>query len=219
MPITPISFRPHSLIHIQQNFVISKSSGLEVLFRIISSLIYREVDIKIFNPQKCIFISFLSSIRCGRVKKRLWRFFYAPLSYMWLVTQKGTSWVDDVISRKYVLKLTSRSRKNSTPNRVSKRSLTYYKTGSKALFMLRFSATRLSNVLYDIKCSLLNVCKLKLDRESSTQFSLWLDIFLIWFTWFRSTNLRAVAGNTSLIKIFLILCIQFVLCMDCQFMK
>ena len=31
--------------------------------------------------------------------------------------------------------------------------------------------------------------------------------------------LRAIAGNTSRIKIFLILCIQFVLCMDCQFMK
>ena len=32
-------------------------------------------------------------------------------------------------------------------------------------------------------------------------------------------NLRAIAGNTSHQKIFLILCIQFVLCMDCQFMK
>ena len=31
--------------------------------------------------------------------------------------------------------------------------------------------------------------------------------------------LRAFAGNASHIKIFLILCIQFVLCMDCQFMK
>ena len=31
--------------------------------------------------------------------------------------------------------------------------------------------------------------------------------------------LRAIAGNTSRIKIFLILCIQFVLSMDCQFMK
>ena len=64
------------------------------------------------------------------------------------------------------------SRKNSTPKRVSKRSLTYYKTGSKAFLMLRFSATRLSYILYDIKCSLLNVRKLKLGRESSTQFSL-----------------------------------------------
>ena len=42
---------------------------------------------------------------------------------------------------------------------------------------------------------------------------------------FKSVNLvekhslRAIAGNTSRIKIFLILCIQFVLCMDCQFMK
>ena len=31
--------------------------------------------------------------------------------------------------------------------------------------------------------------------------------------------LRAFAGKTSHIEIFLILCIQFVLCMDCQFMK
>ena len=68
--------------------------------------------------------------------------------------------------------------------------------------MLRFSANRLSNILYDIKCSLLNVRKLKLGRESSTQFSLRLELFLIWFTRFRPTNLRAVAGDTSHIKIF-----------------
>ena len=48
------------------------------------------------------------------------------------------------------LKVNVASRKNSTPKRVSKRSLTYYKTGSKAFFMLRFSATRLSYILYDI---------------------------------------------------------------------
>ena len=48
------------------------------------------------------------------------------------------------------LKVNVASRKKSTPTRVSKRSLTYYKTGSKAFFMLRFSAARLSNVLYDI---------------------------------------------------------------------
>ena len=70
------------------------------------------------------------------------------------------------------LKVNIASRKNSTPKRISKRSLTYYKTGSKAFFMLRISATRLSNILYDIKCSLLNVRKFKLGRESSTQFSL-----------------------------------------------
>ena len=33
------------------------------------------------------------------------------------------------------------------------------------------------------------------------------------------TILRVVAGNSSHIKIFLILCLQFVLCMDCRFMK
>ena len=58
------------------------------------------------------------------------------------------------------LKVNVASRKNSTPKRVTKRSLTYYKTGSKAFLMLRFSATRLSYILYDIKCSLLNVRKL-----------------------------------------------------------
>ena len=69
------------------------------------------------------------------------------------------------------LKVNVASRKNSTPKRVSKRSLTYYKAGSKAFFMLRFSATRLSNILYDIRCSLLNFRKLMLGREASTQFS------------------------------------------------
>ena len=57
------------------------------------------------------------------------------------------------------LKVNVVSRKNSIPTRVSKRSLTYYKTGSKAFFMLSFSAARLSNILYDNKCSLLNVRK------------------------------------------------------------
>ena len=70
------------------------------------------------------------------------------------------------------LKVNVASRKNSTPKRVSKRSLTYYKTGSKALIMPRFSANSVSNILNDIKCSLLNVRKLTLGRESSTQFSL-----------------------------------------------
>ena len=70
------------------------------------------------------------------------------------------------------LKVNVASRKNSTPKRVSKRSLTYYKTGSKAFIMLRFSANRLTNILYDIECSLLNVRKLNLGRESPTQFSL-----------------------------------------------
>ena len=37
--------------HIQSNLVNWKSSGLEVLFQIISSLNYREVDIKLYNPK------------------------------------------------------------------------------------------------------------------------------------------------------------------------
>ena len=60
------------------------------------------------------------------------------------------------------LKVDVASSENCTCTRVSKRSLTYYKTGLKAFFMLSFFATRLSNILYDIKCSLLNICKLKL---------------------------------------------------------
>ena len=71
------------------------------------------------------------------------------------------------------LKVNVASRKNSTPKRVSKRSLTYYKTGSKAFFMLRYSATSLSNILYDIKCPLLNVRKLKLGREASPRSSVY----------------------------------------------
>ena len=67
------------------------------------------------------------------------------------------------------LKVNVASRKYSTPMRVSKRSI---KPDQKR-FMLRLSANRLSNIFYDIKCSLLNVRKLKLGRESaSTQFSL-----------------------------------------------
>ena len=57
------------------------------------------------------------------------------------------------------LKVNVASRKNSTPTRVSKRSLTYYKTGSKAFFMLRFSAARLSNIFVRYQMSLLNVRK------------------------------------------------------------
>ena len=38
-------------------------------------------------------------------------YWFTDCLYMWPVTQKGTSWVDDVISRKYVLKLTSRRAK------------------------------------------------------------------------------------------------------------
>ena len=39
--------------------------------------------------------------------------------------------------------------------------------------------------------------------------------------WFKAMffSFRAIAGYTSHIKIFLILCTQLVLCMDCQFMK
>ena len=57
------------------------------------------------------------------------------------------------------LKVNVASRKNITSTRVVKRRLTYYKTGSKAFYMLMLSAARLSNILYDIKCGFFNVCK------------------------------------------------------------
>ena len=41
-----------SHMYIQSNFVKMKSSGLSVLFRIISSSSYREVDIKKYTPLK-----------------------------------------------------------------------------------------------------------------------------------------------------------------------
>ena len=47
----------------------------------------------------------------------------------------------------------------------------------------------------------------------STMYDMWLTLCQTW------SLLRAIAGKTSHIKIFLIVCIQFVLCMDCQFMK
>ena len=47
---------------IQSNLVNLKASGLEVLFRIISGMNYSEVDIKIHDRPKMIFISFFSTI-------------------------------------------------------------------------------------------------------------------------------------------------------------
>ena len=37
-------------MYIQSNFIKMKSSGLSVLFRIISSSSYREIDMKIYTP-------------------------------------------------------------------------------------------------------------------------------------------------------------------------
>ena len=54
---------------LQSNLINLKSSGLEVLFRIIRSLNYREVDIKFCNPQRCLLSVFLSNIRFGCVKE------------------------------------------------------------------------------------------------------------------------------------------------------
>ena len=41
----------------------------------------------------------------------------------------------------------------------------------------------------------------------------------ILYQMYSMVTLRAIVGNTSHIEIFLLLCKQFVLCMDCQFMK
>ena len=53
MPEVPDVLLLAASFYKQSNIVNSKSSGLEVLFRIISSSNYREVEIKqIFNPKK-----------------------------------------------------------------------------------------------------------------------------------------------------------------------
>ena len=69
---------------IQSNLVNWKSSGLEVLFRIITSLNYKEVDKNMKNPNM-IFISFFPIkhkfwARKRNVSKR--RSFYAPKTYV-----------------------------------------------------------------------------------------------------------------------------------------
>ena len=53
---------------IQSTIVNSKSSGLGFLFRIISSSNYREVDIKICNPQTIYYQFFPPNISFGRIK-------------------------------------------------------------------------------------------------------------------------------------------------------
>ena len=72
------------MLKVQSNLVNSKSSELEVLFRIISSSKYYEVDIKMYNP-KLITLLFFS------VKHKFWahkrsvsrrRFFYALKTYV-----------------------------------------------------------------------------------------------------------------------------------------
>ena len=47
----------------------------------------------------------------------------------------------------------------------------------------------------------------------STMYDMWLTLCQTW------SLFRAIAGNTSHINIFLIVCIQFALCMDFQIMK
>ena len=56
-------------VSIQWNLENSKSWGLEVLFRIINSSNYREVDIKHITQKQIIFIFFLSNISFGHLKE------------------------------------------------------------------------------------------------------------------------------------------------------
>ena len=70
--------------NLQSNLVNSKSYGLEILFRNIENLNYREVDIKIYNPPKGLLSAlFLSNMFC--VHKRnvsVRRFFYTYKTYV-----------------------------------------------------------------------------------------------------------------------------------------
>ena len=71
-----------------------------------------------------------------------------------------------------------------------------------------------------MKLCLINKEKvLRLCLPSHTYMLLSKILYVSRYSTKKYRRLRAIAGNTSHIKIFLILCIQFVLCMDCQFMK
>ena len=67
--------------------------------------------------------------------------------------------------------------------------------------------------LYTISSPRSHTCSMLKTLFYSTMYDMGLTLCQTW------SLLRAIAGNTSHIKIFLIVCIQFVLCMDCQFMK
>ena len=84
---------------IQSNLVNSKSSELEVLFRIIRSSSCREVDMNIDNPHKLLLSVFFFYqtyvlVRKRNVSKR--RFFYVPkhmLSLLYTVIKIVHEWV------------------------------------------------------------------------------------------------------------------------------
>ena len=56
-------------------------------------------------------------------------------------------------------------------------------------------------------------------KEKNTHLIIWNIQQMTHIYKLFACHLRAIVGNTSHIKTFLIPCIQFVLCMDCQFMK
>ena len=59
------------LYWLQSNLLNVKSSGLEILFRMISSSSYREVDMKIYNPKNDYYYFFLSiKHKFGCVKEK-----------------------------------------------------------------------------------------------------------------------------------------------------
>ena len=105
----------------------------------------------------------------------------------------------------------------------------------------RLSILRTLNMKFDLHCGFKGdvwkcwrtdrrmeagvICILVLAHIGVISFSMLKTLFYstmydMWLTLCQTCSLlRAIAGNTSHIKIFSIVCIQFVLCMDCQFMK
>ena len=59
------------LVAITVDSLYSKSLGLEVLFQIISSSNYKEIDIKLYNPQTLLLSFFYQTLVLGTRKKRL----------------------------------------------------------------------------------------------------------------------------------------------------
>ena len=83
--MSPVSLKLATIgPQVQLNLVNLKSSGLEVLFRIISSLNYREVDLKIYNPQNDYYQVFSIKHKFQACKKNLSKrcFFYTPKTYV-----------------------------------------------------------------------------------------------------------------------------------------
>ena len=72
-------YRFHSPFGVHLNLINSKALGLEVLFRIISSLNYREVNIKIamVKAPNIVHLSLFTSIGYN---KQTWKFLYSQIN-------------------------------------------------------------------------------------------------------------------------------------------